>query len=262
MSAMRPLNKPQKYDFVKYDSKTNAKVEAYISPYIRANQALESYNNGDSLYEIREIADLWIRRHDSGLLKDIEPVTEDDLTYDGFKRTILDTRDKLITALVSSNSTHTTEDIVRAYKLGEIMKYSDLISVGQSTNLQIRILEHAPSGMSVCQVTGILRATTPWAQTCSKIGNLLLKVAVMESGANHEEAPKKFEVTAVSADLKRTEPTKNAVAMISRKLMDSERVTPRPGFQARLALMSSLRQNEALEKVMPIAKKETTGKLQ
>lgn len=120
-------------------------ISAYVGP-MRDLVALRIGRPGEASSDrIRQVADRWIALADQGVLRDLPPIEIIDSTREGVKAQIVSGRNSLVHELLDIARRAPTEqaasDYVRAYRLAQVAKHSDLPSVTMTARTELAALE-------------------------------------------------------------------------------------------------------------------------
>lgn len=150
--ACVPLPSPpvaRNFKFAEMSAEACAQITAYVKPMrmLRECQIQPDYSCVKA--KARQTADYWLLHRDAHELKDVMPTCAEDTSRDGARNQIVSARETLAHALVfmardaaaRGDKTQAAEDLARAFRLCEIMKYSDSVSLPSSLSVQLYIVE-------------------------------------------------------------------------------------------------------------------------
>ncbi|HTQ10331.1 MAG TPA: hypothetical protein VMI31_09695, partial [Fimbriimonadaceae bacterium] len=133
------------YEFVANDPATEAKIQAYV-PYVRGCRALLSRPvdpNGDL---VRRFVTQWVCGQEQGKLSDLNPISYDDVSTDGLKGQVFESRNLLagrlsswiVDSLQKGRVHQAVTDTILFLKLNNVAKWSDFASLYYSATEQRR----------------------------------------------------------------------------------------------------------------------------
>ncbi|MBX7131399.1 MAG: hypothetical protein K1X67_01850 [Fimbriimonadaceae bacterium] len=122
-----------------------SRIDAYIQPMKGLNQALEL---GDEA-SVREVAREWIDQHERGVLRPLPPCSYVDSTRDGVKGQITLGKNRLTYRLIDQSdellaagrTSEAISDALLAYKVANVLKFSDFTTVYDTCRAQLRVLK-------------------------------------------------------------------------------------------------------------------------
>lgn len=126
------------HTFVACTLKQQRAMAAYREPFIAAASFRGTRYRDVNRIRLREVADSWIQGAAEGRLQSLTPVHLDDFVRDGVKQQIYRANDLLVQLLVNiaqeeqAQPVQAAQDLVRAVKVAEVLKYSDPYAIAQS----------------------------------------------------------------------------------------------------------------------------------
>jgi hypothetical protein len=135
------------FDTVRNDSRSDAQIFAYV-PYMRECQAPLRHDSESDLRLAMRTAKDWIAGAQEGKLKPLLPSAYEDTSSEGVKSQVFDAKSTLEGRIISGiqdkveagKFEEATRCTVTALELGEILKYSDFISLYNCASEQRRAL--------------------------------------------------------------------------------------------------------------------------
>lgn len=124
-------------------AEVEARIDAYVKPMKVLNQALEGRDDA----KIRLVARDWLDRHLKGELRPLPPCSYVDSTREGVKGQITLAKNRLVYRLIEQSeaaqskgdSKASVSDALLAYKVADVLKYSDFSTVYDTARAQMRI---------------------------------------------------------------------------------------------------------------------------
>lgn len=124
-------------------AEVESRIDAYVKPMKVLNQALEGRDDA----KIRLVARDWLDRHLKGELRPLPPCSYVDSTREGVKGQITLAKNRLVYRLIEQSeaaqskgdSKASVSDALLAYKVADVLKYSDFSTVYDTARAQMRI---------------------------------------------------------------------------------------------------------------------------
>lgn len=122
-----------------------SRIDAYVKPMQTLDQALESGNSD----QIRTAAKLWIDGQEAGALRPLPPCSYVDSTRDGVKGQVTLAKNRLVYRLIELSEHHleadqptkALDDALLAFRVADVLKFSDFSTVYDTCRAQLRIMK-------------------------------------------------------------------------------------------------------------------------
>ncbi len=132
------------FSFVACTPKQHNSMLAYREPCLLAGGLRSSTPRNVDVARLRTVAEVWIQQAEAGKLVALTPVDLNDFVRDGIKQEIYRTNHQMVFLLTEvghaelkrGDAKAASEDLVRAIRLAETLKYSDPYSIYQMGALQ------------------------------------------------------------------------------------------------------------------------------
>lgn len=247
------------FKFLEMPSESQAQITAYVQPMrmLRTCEIQADFRGNAS--KIRQTADFWLDLFESGHLKDVPRSCAEDTSREGVRAQIFTGRENLCYALMrmardevaAGERVTASEDFARAFRLCEILKYADAVTLPASLAAQLNIMRSADeAGLCTEPVLRAAFATAPaWSDYANRLANVIRESATfryIESDSLSSSLNIKA-LTTVNA-VRSAVPTELSGQEISRMIGADKQMEPELRVLVRVSLRRAIELNTQLNK--------------